>query len=153
VRVDAVTTAGVFILDGQSFDVENNVWLVGDDAEVLVIDSAHDAGAILGGVAGRRVTGIVCTHGHNDHIGAAVELAERTGAPIWLHPDDRMLWDAVHGSRAPDAELADGSTTLQPSTAAACSSPATPCSRAVPAPLAAPTRTSTPSSCRSASGC
>jgi len=110
VRVDAVTTAGVFILDGQSFDVENNVWLVGDDAEVLVIDSAHDAGAILGGVAGRRVTGIVCTHGHNDHIGAAVELAERTGAPIWLHPDDRMLWDAVHGSRAPDAELADGST-------------------------------------------
>ncbi len=105
-----VRTAGVFTLDGQSSDVENNVWLVGDDAEVLVIDAAHDADMILTGVADRRVAGIICTHGHNDHIDAAVELAGRTGASIWLHPDDRMLWDAAHGSRAPDAELADGGT-------------------------------------------
>jgi len=110
VRIDVVRTTGVFTLDGQSFDVENNVWMVGDDAEVLVIDAAHDADAIMGGVAGRRVVGIVCTHGHNDHIAAAVDLAARTGAPIWLHPDDRMLWEQVHGSHAPDAELADGGT-------------------------------------------
>jgi len=107
-RVDLVTTAGVFSLDGQDFDVENNVWLAGDDEEVLVVDAAHDADAILGGVGGRRVTAIVCTHGHNDHINAAVELADRTGAPIALHADDRMLWDAVHPDRAPDLGLADG---------------------------------------------
>jgi glyoxylase-like metal-dependent hydrolase (beta-lactamase superfamily II) len=107
-RVDLVTTAGVFSLDGQDFDVENNVWLAGDDEEVLVIDAAHDADAILDGVGGRRVTAIVCTHGHNDHINAAVELADRTGAPIALHADDRMLWDAVHPDRAPDLGLADG---------------------------------------------
>ncbi|CAN5353458.1 MBL fold metallo-hydrolase [soil metagenome] len=107
-RVDLVTTAGVFSLDGQDFDVENNVWLAGDDEEVLVVDAAHDADAILDGVGGRRVTAIVCTHGHNDHINAAVELADRTGAPIALHADDRMLWDAVHPDRAPDLGLADG---------------------------------------------
>ncbi|MDQ3537329.1 MAG: MBL fold metallo-hydrolase [Actinomycetota bacterium] len=108
--MDLVQTAGVFTLDGQSFDVRNNVWLVGDDAEVLVVDAAHDADAILDGVAGRRVAGIVCTHGHNDHISAAVDLARRSGAQIWLHPDDRMLWDAVHGERPVDVELTDGGT-------------------------------------------
>jgi glyoxylase-like metal-dependent hydrolase (beta-lactamase superfamily II) len=50
----------------------------------------------------------VCTHGHNDHINAAVDFAALTGAPIWLHPDDRMLWDAIHPDRAPDADLTDG---------------------------------------------
>jgi glyoxylase-like metal-dependent hydrolase (beta-lactamase superfamily II) len=53
---------------------------------------------------------IVATHGHNDHINAAVALAETLDAPVWLHPDDRMLWDSVHPGRAPDGELADGMT-------------------------------------------
>ena len=34
-------------LDGQSFDVTNNIWLVGDDREVIVIDAAHDAATIV----------------------------------------------------------------------------------------------------------
>jgi glyoxylase-like metal-dependent hydrolase (beta-lactamase superfamily II) len=107
-RADRVRTNGVFTLDGQSFDVENNVWLVGDDRDVVVIDAAHDAAAIVEGVAGRRVIAIVCTHGHNDHINAAVELAERVNAPIWLHPDDRMLWDEVHPGRPPDGDVVHG---------------------------------------------
>jgi len=105
--VDRVVTAGVFTLDGQSFDVENNVWLVGDDS-LVVVDPAHDADRILAGVAGRPVTAVVCTHGHNDHINVAVEVADRTGAPIFLHPADGMLWDAVHPARPPDRDLADG---------------------------------------------
>jgi glyoxylase-like metal-dependent hydrolase (beta-lactamase superfamily II) len=107
-RVERVVTAGVFTLDGQSFDVENNVWLVGDDDEVIVIDAAHDAAAIDAAVGGRRVSLIVATHGHNDHIDAAAELARRVEAPVALHPDDRMLWDVVHPSRPPDRALADG---------------------------------------------
>jgi glyoxylase-like metal-dependent hydrolase (beta-lactamase superfamily II) len=51
---------------------------------------------------------IVCTHGHNDHINAAVDLAERVGAPIAIHPADAELWAAVHPDRAPDRELAEG---------------------------------------------
>jgi glyoxylase-like metal-dependent hydrolase (beta-lactamase superfamily II) len=103
-----VTTAGTFSLDGQDFEVENNVWLVGDDSEVVVIDAAHDHRRILDAVGGRRVRAIACTHGHNDHINAAVELADATGAPILLHPDDTMLWEAVHPDRRVDDALADG---------------------------------------------
>ncbi|WP_436773501.1 MBL fold metallo-hydrolase [Yinghuangia sp. YIM S09857] len=106
--IEHLTTSGVFSLDGQDFDVDNNVWIVGDANEVVVVDAAHDADAIAAAVGDRRLAAIVCTHGHNDHINAAAALAERFGAPIHLHPQDRMLWDAVHPDRAPDRELADG---------------------------------------------
>jgi glyoxylase-like metal-dependent hydrolase (beta-lactamase superfamily II) len=109
-RIEKVVVPGVFSLDGQDFDVENNVWLVGDDDEVLVIDAPHDAVPIVEAVGGRKVTAIVLTHGHNDHINAAVDLREATGAPIWFNPEDRMLWDVVHPDSAPDRELAAGTT-------------------------------------------
>ena len=96
-RIDRVVTSGVFSLDGQDFDVDNNVWLVGDDNEVVVIDAAHDAQPILDAVAGRRVTAIVCTHAHNDHVNAAPALASATGAPLRLHPDDAELWAMTNG--------------------------------------------------------
>jgi glyoxylase-like metal-dependent hydrolase (beta-lactamase superfamily II) len=106
-RIDHLVTSGVFSLDGQDFDVDNNVWLIGDDREVVVVDPAHDATAILAAVGGRRVVALVCTHGHNDHINAAAEVADATDAPIRLHPDDRMLWDVVYPDRAP-VPLTDG---------------------------------------------
>ncbi len=109
-RIDKVVVSGVFSLDGQDFDVDNNVWLLGDDDEVLVIDAPHDAAPLVAAVGGRRVTAIVLTHGHNDHITAAVALREATGAPIWFNPADRMLWDVVHPGASPDRELTDGTT-------------------------------------------
>jgi glyoxylase-like metal-dependent hydrolase (beta-lactamase superfamily II) len=107
-RIDKAVVSGVFSLDGSDFDVDNNVWLVGDDDEVLVIDAPHDAAPIVATIDGRKVTAIVLTHGHNDHITAAVALREATGAPIWLHPMDRMLWDVVHPDTEPDQDLASG---------------------------------------------
>jgi glyoxylase-like metal-dependent hydrolase (beta-lactamase superfamily II) len=113
-RIDRTVVSGVFSLDGQDFDVDNNVWLVGDDDEVLVIDAPHDAAPIVDAIGGRRVTAIVLTHGHNDHITAAVALREATGAEIWFNPEDRMLWDqvygAVHPASAPDHDLTEGTT-------------------------------------------
>ena len=109
-RIDHVVTSGVFSLDGEDFDVDNNIWIVGDDREVIVFDAAHDHRPILDGIAGRKVRAVICTHGHNDHINAAVELASAADAPIWLHPDDGMLWDVVHPDRRIDAPLADGQT-------------------------------------------
>jgi glyoxylase-like metal-dependent hydrolase (beta-lactamase superfamily II) len=109
-RVDKTVVSGVFSLDGQDFDVDNNVWLVGDDDEVLVIDAPHDAAPILEAIGGRSVRAIVLTHGHNDHITAAVALREATGAPVWFNPEDRMLWDVVHPGVEPDEDLTEGTT-------------------------------------------
>ena len=106
-RVERLVTSGTFSLDGGSWEVDNNVWLLGDDDEVLVVDPAHDAAAILAAVAGRGVVGVVCTHGHDDHIGAAGAIADSTGAPILLHLADLMLWQVVYPDRTP-SQLADG---------------------------------------------
>ncbi|HVV29934.1 MAG TPA: MBL fold metallo-hydrolase [Mycobacteriales bacterium] len=106
--VTRVVTAGVFSLDGQDFDVENNVWVVGDDSGLLIVDAAHDAEAIAAVVDHRRVQAIVCTHGHNDHVNAAPELSDRVTAPIYLSAADRMLWDQVHPDRAPYDDLRAG---------------------------------------------
>ncbi len=111
-RVDLVRTNGIFSLDGQDFEVENNVWLVGDDDQVLVVDAAHDAAPIIEAIGDRVLVLIVSTHGHNDHINAAAELSDRTGAPVALHPDDTELWNAVYPRRRPDRILADGEQLL-----------------------------------------
>lgn len=101
-RIDHVVTSGKFELDGGSWDVDNNIWIVGDEHEVVIIDVAHSAEPIVDAVAGRTVRAIVATHGHNDHITVAPELSERLDAPVLLHPGDDMLWrethpDAAHG--------------------------------------------------------
>ena len=105
--VERVVTSGVFSLDGQDFDVENNVWLVGDESEVVVVDAAHEAATILDAVGDRTLVAIVCTHAHNDHINAVAEIVAATGAPVRLHPDDRMLWDVVNPQLEP-VPIADG---------------------------------------------
>ncbi len=107
-RVDHIVTSGTFHLDGGSWDVDNNVWLIGDDDECVVIDAAHDADAILRAVDGRRVAAILCTHAHDDHVNAAPAVAEVTNAPILLHPADRVLWDLAHPDHDFDSELVDG---------------------------------------------
>ena len=73
-----------------------------------MVDAAHDAAPIVEAIRGRRVAAIALTHGHNDHINAAVALQDAVDAPILLHPDDRMLWHEVYPDRAPDRDLADG---------------------------------------------
>ncbi len=107
-RLDHVITSGIFSLDGGDFEVENNVWIIGNDDEAIVIDAAHDHRPILEGLGGRKLKAIVCTHGHNDHINAAADLADETGAPILLHPDDAMLWEVVYPDRRVDDALSDG---------------------------------------------
>ncbi|MFI6262796.1 MBL fold metallo-hydrolase [Micromonospora sp. NPDC051006] len=110
VRIDHAVTSGTFSLDGQTFEVDNNVWVVGDDAECVVLDAPHDVDAILRVVGQRRVSAILATHAHDDHVRVAPALARATGAPVLLHPDDQVLWDLVHPDVSPDGELRDGTT-------------------------------------------
>jgi glyoxylase-like metal-dependent hydrolase (beta-lactamase superfamily II) len=106
-RIDHIVTSGTFSLDGQTFDVDNNVWVVGDDSECVVIDAPHDVNAILDVIAGRRVVAVLCTHAHDDHVRFAPELGRAVEAPVLLHPADLPVWELTHDS-PPDGELADG---------------------------------------------
>ncbi|PKW18535.1 MBL fold metallo-hydrolase [Saccharopolyspora spinosa] len=112
--VDHVVTSGTFNLDGGSFDVDNNVWIVGDEHEVLVIDAAHDADVIAEAVRDRRVKAIVCTHAHDDHVNQAPAQAEKFSAPILLNPAEKVLWDKpISERRSVSADL-NGPTLSSP---------------------------------------
>jgi glyoxylase-like metal-dependent hydrolase (beta-lactamase superfamily II) len=108
VRVDHGVTSGTFSLDGQTFEVDNNVWVIGDDQTCVVIDAPHSVPGILDVVAGRTVTAILLTHGHDDHVRVAPELAEVTGAPLYLHPAEEPLWKLTHPDRPMPQPLSDG---------------------------------------------
>ncbi len=86
--------------------MDNNVYVLHDTAsnEALLIDAANDAPRILREVDALDVRAIVTTHGHWDHWQALDEVADATGARVWLHPADAELVP-----RRADDEGADGS--------------------------------------------
>jgi hypothetical protein len=52
VRIDRVVTSGMWRFDGQQVPVDDNVWFLGDDHEVLVVDASHDLGPVREAIAG-----------------------------------------------------------------------------------------------------
>jgi len=76
-----------------------NCYLVIDEAarECAVIDPGEQAGLILHKLqaSGATPVGIWLTHAHLDHVLGVPRLAAETRAPVFLHPDDRPLYDAV----------------------------------------------------------
>ena len=111
-RVDHAVVSGTFSLDGETHEVDNNIWVVGDYAECVVIDAPHDVDAIMAVVGDRAVRAILLTHAHDDHARMAPALRERVVAPIMLHPDDRPLWELTHPQDQHghlwDVDLGDG---------------------------------------------
>jgi len=93
---------------GGSGTDEINVWIVGDDEEVIVIDPGRDTAGVLDVVGDREVRAVIGTHGHADHVAAAIELAERDEAPVALHPKDRNLWREAYPADDADIEMEDG---------------------------------------------
>jgi hydroxyacylglutathione hydrolase len=77
-----------------------NCYLVVDEQakQCAVVDPGEEAGLILHKIeeTGATLVGIWLTHAHLDHVVGVARVAEETrGAPIWLHPGDRALYDAV----------------------------------------------------------
>ncbi|MBD8868550.1 MBL fold metallo-hydrolase [Nocardioides donggukensis] len=107
-RIDHAVVSGTFSLDGETHEVDNNLWVVGDDDECVVIDAPHDVDAILEAVGGRTVKAILLTHAHDDHCRVAPALRDAVRAPILLHPDDRPLWELTHTDELWDVDLEDG---------------------------------------------
>lgn len=75
-----------------------------------MVDPGVDAGSVLAVIGDRDVLAVVCTHGHQRHIAAALEVAARDEAPVALHPADRLAWRETHADGDPDIHMADGGT-------------------------------------------
>lgn len=75
--------------------VQTNVYLVGDEKtkEAVIIDPADSPEDIMKMISesGFTVTKILLTHGHFDHIAALGEVAEKTGAEIYISEKDVEL--------------------------------------------------------------
>jgi len=89
----------VRIVQIQNGQFVENCYLVIDEAsrECVVIDPGEEAGLILRRIteAGVRPVAIWVTHAHLDHVMGVPRLSRETGAPIYLHPADRELYDHV----------------------------------------------------------
>lgn len=107
-RIDHAVSSGTFSLDGETFDVDNNIWVIGDDAECVVIDAPHSVDDIMAVVGDRKVKAILLTHAHDDHCRVAPALRERVVAPIMLHPAEKPVWELTHTDELWDLDLADG---------------------------------------------
>ena len=80
--------------------IENNVYVIDDGNTTFVVDPSCDAQRILKALDGRNCEAVVLTHAHWDHVGAAAELREATGA--------RVIASAI------DASIIAGDRTLGP---------------------------------------
>jgi len=82
-----------------------NTWLVGDADEVIVVDPGRDAQAVLTTASDREILAVICTHGHPEHVAAALEVAARDEAPVALHRMDMLAWREEHPGAEPDIQM------------------------------------------------
>ena len=82
-----------------------NTWLVGNADEVIVVDPGRDAQAVLATASDREILAVICTHGHPEHVAAALEVAARDEAPVALHRMDMLAWREEHPGAEPDIQM------------------------------------------------
>jgi len=76
-----------------------NCWLIADprNRDAVMVDPGEEPQRFLAELDTRRWTlrAIWLTHAHVDHILGVAAVKRATGAPVYLHPDDRPLYDAL----------------------------------------------------------
>ncbi|WIY83333.1 MBL fold metallo-hydrolase [Propionimicrobium sp. PCR01-08-3] len=110
IRVDHAIAEGTFSLDGETYDVENNVWVLGDETQCVVFDAPHSIDAVRDLVGERECIGMLLTHAHDDHIRYVPDLAAVFDAPVLLNPADKPVWDLTLPGIEWDDDIADGDT-------------------------------------------
>jgi glyoxylase-like metal-dependent hydrolase (beta-lactamase superfamily II) len=105
--------------------LQENCYLVIDEAagDAVLIDPGAEGERLLRAVEdeGAELRAIWLTHAHMDHVGGIAAIVRRSPVPIYLHPDERELYDhaAEHGALfgvpveqppPPDRSIAEGDT-------------------------------------------
>ncbi len=79
--------------------LQANCIIVADETsrKAIVVDPGDESDRIAGIIneLGLTVEVIVCTHGHFDHIAAAGDLKNQTGARVAIHRDDVAIYHAA----------------------------------------------------------
>lgn len=75
--------------------------------EAVVVDPGGDPARLQLELAGMSTScaAILITHGHWDHLGAVADLAEATGAPVYMAEDERVLLEDVNSFTPPGVQL------------------------------------------------
>jgi hydroxyacylglutathione hydrolase len=75
--------------------------------DAVVVDPGADAPDLRLGLAemSAQCAAILLTHGHWDHLGAVADLAEGTGAPVYMAEDERTLLEDVNSFTPPGVQL------------------------------------------------
>ncbi len=92
-------------------------------AECAIVDPGADAANLRLELArlGTSCAGILVTHGHFDHVGAVADLAEGTGAEVWMPAGERERLErfpefapaGVDGRAYPPEHLVGGGETIE----------------------------------------
>lgn len=94
----------------RSFSVgpyDNNVYILSDpkSKEALLIDAANEAPRILKELEGLRVSHILTTHGHGDHVHAVRTVRDRTNARFSYHEGDAGMMPLPADRRIADGDV------------------------------------------------
>lgn len=89
-------------------DDQRNVWFIGDGTCCAVIDPAGDVDELLSRCGSQRLVAILWTTIWPASVGAAISLADRTGAASYLHADDLVIWKQAEPERQPQRSIPDG---------------------------------------------
>ena len=87
----------------------NTFLLVTDAGHAVAIDPAADASLYEQALeqTGAKLTHILCTHGHYDHVGAVKQLREKWGCKVYLDPADAKGNSSLHMTES-DSGYVDG---------------------------------------------